>query len=368
MRRAACNLLDVVSSSEPTSCSSLQEKDEFHNLPDWLQGRTTSLTPLLSWLPISSSQLPRTTMDLDFVVSSGEPKNEAMDIDQEQVDSCSVPAESLDSEDSGRAIALKAEILASVSTSEALRIARDIRKLCSDAGSNNEIALLSLIEPWEGDDETLSVLLSNLSDDGGSGSYNWPAHVLCSILLPKLLNLRTPASRVLLSSTVSFCKLHQVAAAEALIFPLVLRKEGINIVLCDVLTRVIKECLHKSHISAFCQKLLCGEGKDRKVVCLPCHRDLISDELVWTEPLFTLFQHILNQDVYLTPDSVEHIVFVIVDVADKFLASLKFGNFFLCFVTKCRRAASFYKVMLEKAAEKTNTFVTKSILLKLDAQ
>ena len=356
-----------MSSAETTLPNPLQKEDVFHALPDWLQGSIAATNPLLSWLPMSHSQLPRTT-DLCSMVFPDDPESEDMVIEQEEVDSCSPAAASLDPRACDRATALKAEILDSVSTSEARRIAHDMRQLCLECGPNNELALLGLIEPWEGDDETLSVLISNLSGDGELVSSNWASHVLCSISLPKLLNLKTPASRVLLSATISFCKLHPVATVEALLFPLALCKEGISIVLCDVLTRVIKECLHTSHVSAFCQKLLCAEVKDRRLVCLPCHQDLISNELVWSEPMFTLFQNILNLNVYLTPDSADQLVSVIVDMADKFTVSLKFGNFFLCFVTKCARSAKLYKVILEKAAEKTDTFVTKSILSKLGGQ
>lgn len=364
VHRAAYDLLDAVSSSEPSPSFPPRNKDVFHTLPDWLQGSIATARPLLTWLPMPQSQLLRST-DFHSMVFNNEPEPEGMVIEEEEVDSCSLVA-SLDPQACDRAIALKAEVLASVSTSEAVRIADGIRQLCLDSGPNFELALLGLIKPWEGDDEIVSVLLSNLSGDGCS--CKWPAHILCSTSLPKLLNLKTPASRVLLSATISLCKLHPADTVDALLFPLALRKKGINVVICDVLVRVIKESLHTSHVSAFCQKLLCGDRKDRRLVCLPCHQDLISDELVWTEPMFTLFQHILNHGVYLSPDTADQLVSVIVNVAEEYSGSLKFGNFFLCFVTKCTRAAKSCKVRLEKAAEKTCTFVTKSILLKLDNQ
>lgn len=365
VHRAARSLLNTLFFSKPSSYDCPLD-DQFYALPDWFQDGIATAHPILTWLPLSCSQFPKTTVH--SAVLPDEPERKAMVIEHEEVDSCSSPPASLNYLVCDRATALKSEISAAVSTSEAIRIARDIRQLCLDFGPNSELALLGLIEPWEGDDEIISVLLSNLSGDGGLISNKWPAHVLCSISLPKLLTLRAPASRVLLASTINFCKFHPVAAVDALLFPLALRKDGINTVLCDVLTRIIKECLHKSHVSAFCQRLLSGERKDKRLVCLPCHQDLISDEVVWNDPIFMLFQQILNQDIFLTPDSADKLVSVIFDVADKFSTSLKFGNFFLCFVTKCTRAAKIHKVMLEKAARKTSTFVTESILLKLGVQ
>jgi hypothetical protein len=49
----------------------------------------------------------------------------------------------------------------------------------------------------------------------------------------------------------------------------------------------------------------------------------------------------------------------------KFRKSLKFGNFFLCFVSKCWHECKIHRLLLERAAETTDTFLTKAILAKL---
>jgi len=170
---------------------------------------------------------------------------------------------------------------------------------------------------------------------------------------------------VLVAAITEYCKLHQKAAVYALLFPLIFRREGINNPICDVITRIIRECLHPAHVSAFCQKLFCGEKDVRRVICLPCHQHLLSNELVWTESLFNLFQIILNHNVHLTQDSIDHIVYQAQQLAVNFSKSLKFGNFLLCLVTKCSPLLKSHKLLLIEAVEKTSTLVTKSILSKL---
>lgn len=306
-------------------------------------------------------------MDL---VTEQEEEQLRQNCEPESSSSSASPLPPLDPQIHNRASSLKADLLSSDtdSTPEAIRLAHEIRQLCLDSGAGNQLTILGLTEPWVADDLTASVLLSHLAGEDGLNFVGWPSHVLCSVSLPKLLILRNTASRVLLSATIGFCKLHPAAAVEALLLPLALRKEGINAVICDAMTRIMRECLHPSHVSAFCQRLLCGESNDRRPVCLPCHRELISDELVWTEPLFMLFQHILNRDVRLTPDTTDRIVSVTDELAGQFSRSLKFGNFVLCLLTKCPRASSVHRVPLERAAGRTDTFVTKSILSKLAGQ
>lgn len=192
-----------------------------------------------------------------------------------------------------------------------------------------------------------------------------PALVLCSVFLPQLLELQRPPSSVLLSAALDLCKRHPAAALEAVLFPLVLRKGGLNVPQCDVLTRIVKECMHPLHVSAFCHRLLSGEEQERKPVCMPQHHENVGTHLVWTESLFSLFYSILSQDICLTPSSVGELISVIDERASEFSRSLKFGNFLLCFVPKCWHQCKNQRVLLERAVERTNTFLTKAILAKL---
>ncbi|KAE8673821.1 hypothetical protein F3Y22_tig00111772pilonHSYRG00308 [Hibiscus syriacus] len=140
---------------------------------------------------------------------------------------------------------------------------------------------------------------------------------LCSIVLPKFLVLAEPASRLLLTSTIRYCKLHQRAAVHGLLLPLVLQREGINNLICDVITRIVKECLHPADVSAFCRTLLCGGEEERRFILLPCHESLVSNELFCVSQGWSLrqldvynafLQDTIFEEVYMVqpPEFVDH--------------------------------------------------------------
>ncbi|KAG6538844.1 uncharacterized protein LOC122013218 [Zingiber officinale] len=375
-RKAAQHLLDSVSFSTPVPSSGEENDDGIYALPEWLKDPVFASDPLLTWLPIAPGLLPKTT-DRSISIAV---ETQAMDLVTDREDARESSGSATYSSPLPpplttkivlsprlieRVLSLKENLLASEAPAEVIRLAELIRQLCSESGNGSHLAILDLLEPWETLDETASLLLSSLSGEHVLNFTGWHAHLLCSILLPKFLFLQQPPSRLLLSSTIQFCRLHPVAAVEALLFPLALRKEGLNAALCDVLARVVKECLHPVHASSACQRLLSANAMDRNPVLLARHRESIRDEVVWTESMFVLFQHILNQKVSLPPDSVDCLASAIDEKASEFSGSLKFGNLMLCFVTKCDGALK-HKTLLEKAAGRTQTFVTKSILSKLN--
>ncbi|MQM00492.1 hypothetical protein Taro_033227 [Colocasia esculenta] len=386
---AAQHLFDVVSLRNPDVIPAstgkemredkgrLGKDEEFDSIPGWLSSIAATQRPLLPWLPLSSDQV-RELGQGSFAEAEEKDDIEKEPLYENTTGEEAVAQSELPKSDSERlsphlcdkASNLKSEILAAVSASDAMRIANDIQGLCFEHGgrAKNTLQVLSLVEPWELEDEMASVLLAQLSGSGSLGNPDWHSHLLCSIVLPKLLVLESPASRALLSATIDFCKQHQVAAVNALLLPLVLRREGINTALRDVLGRIIKECLHQAHVSACCQKLLRGVRLKEELICLPCHEIQISDHLVWTESLFSLFQHILNTGVQLTPDSIDHLVTSIDGMAGEFAKSLKFCNFLLCLVTKCPYVLKCHKLSLLRVVERTDTFVTRSILSKLTNQ
>ncbi|KAM0925547.1 hypothetical protein ACQ4PT_004115 [Festuca glaucescens] len=304
--------------------------EEFHEPPPWLKEEAARARPVLLWLPL----------DCRRVMPSGV---------------CS----GLDGLDGVRLESLELE----QDEFPAMQVAKDLHDLCLESG--NAEAVLSLVQPWEADDDTVRVLLSHLvlEEDGMPGKGH--ALVLCSLVLPKFLDLQRAASSGLLSAALDICRRHPAAALEAVLFPLVLRKEGLNVAQCDVLTRIVKDCMHPLHVTAFCHRLLSGEEEERRPVCMPQHQENIGADLVWTESLFVLFNGILNQDVRLTPSTIEKLVSMIDGMAMKFRKSLKFGNFFLCFVSKCWHECKIHRLLLERAAETTDTFLTKAILVKL---
>ncbi|EOY30485.1 Fanconi anemia group E protein [Theobroma cacao] len=372
VKRAARNLLDAVSESninEWISGFSLDSGEEFESLPDWLKDVDATNDPVLSWLPLSvadfGSRLCDDSLEKDEGLFSQVEENgendlkevgEAIEVDQ----ALNVP---LEPEIEKMALSLRSRVMNFESSLKAVALANEIRQLCLDKGRDS-LQVLNLIEPWKAEDETASVLISHLSC-GDEEELAWPSQVLCSIVLPKFLVIEEPASRLLVTSTMEYCKLHQRASVHGLLFPLVLRSEGINNPICDVITRIVRECLHPGHVSAYCQKLLCGGEEERSFILLPCHQYLVSNELVWTESLFNLFQNILNHNVHLTEDSVDCLVYHVRQMAERFSKSLKFGNFVLCLVSKCASLLKSHKNVLTEAVECTNTLVTKSILSRL---
>nr|POE69864.1 hypothetical protein CFP56_29448 [Quercus suber] len=348
VKRAARNLLDLLSESnyEWISCLSLDSgeegmDEEFESIPGWLKEAAADANDMiLPWLPILPDEFCSVTpfgsceVSVDLSKQDGEDGIEEVNevVEEMEIDCpANVP---LDPGIHEKATCLKARIMNFESSLKTVGLADEIRQLCLDKGRDSFV-VLGLIEPWLADDETASVLISHLVNESEE-ELGWPSQVLCSVILPKLLLLEVPAPRVLVAAIMEYCKLHPKAAVYALLFPLILRREGINNPICDVIARIIKECLHPAHVSAFCQKLLCGEKDERRLICLPCHQRLISGELVQ-------------------------------QLAENFSKSLKFGHFLLCLVTKCSSLLKSHKLSLIEAVENTSTLVTKSVLSKLSS-
>ncbi|KAL1060306.1 hypothetical protein V6Z11_1Z108400 [Gossypium hirsutum] len=241
---------------------------EFESLPDWLKDMAAGNDPLLYWLPLSAADCgPRFYDDslendeslFSQVEENGENglKEVGDEIEMDRV--LNVP---LEPEIENMAASLRDRVINLESSFKAVALGNEIRELCLDKGMD-PFQVLCLIEPWKAEDEAASVLISHLSS-GDEDELAWP---------------KEPASRLLLTSTIEYSKLHQRAAVHALLFPLVLRKEGINNPICDVITRILRECLHPAHVSAFCQTLLCGGEEERRFILLPCHEYLVSKEL-----------------------------------------------------------------------------------------
>ncbi|KAL5224007.1 hypothetical protein ABZP36_010646 [Zizania latifolia] len=343
--------------------------DGFHEPPPWLKEAAARARPALPWLPLDWGSVKASSVcggrdgfdrvGLESLVLEQHENSEMQEVE------CvpSPPALSLTALTEQKALALRKEILVSYSILGTHRVAKDLQELCVE--SRNAEAVLSIVQPWKADDDTVRVLLSSLvlEEDGTHGKG--PALILCSLFLPKLLDLQRPVSSVLLSAALDLCKRHPAAALEAVLFPLVLRKEGLNVPQCDVLTRIVKDCMHPLHVTAFCHRLLSGDERERRPVCMPEHWGNIGSIVIWTESLFALLYSILNQDICLTPSTTEKLVSVIDEMASNFSRSLKFGNFLLCFVSKCGCESKIHRVLLESAAERTDTFLTKAILAKL---
>ncbi|KAH9321545.1 hypothetical protein KI387_016184, partial [Taxus chinensis] len=188
-------------------------------------------------------------------------------VDQEGIDSKSA----LEPQVYAQATSLKEALSSFDSNSSASSITEKMCELCTTSDSRE---VLSVIKPWEVDDEvTLQLVELLLKEREG---YAWSTDMLCSLILPKLLSLREPASRILVTAVLQAGKVHQRATVDALLLPLMLGKEGLNVAVCEVLHRLTKDCLRAEQVSSFFQKLLCEENRLQSVTCLPCHQSELS--------------------------------------------------------------------------------------------
>ncbi|XP_071729473.1 uncharacterized protein [Rutidosis leptorrhynchoides] len=378
VKKAARQLFDVVSDSNYKWVSGFNldsEEDKFEGdfggVPRWLKDFANDNDSVLPWLPVSVDDLNTRLSDIAYEDDDDNDDEDSVMVETENLEMVGTREKlvcpeivPIDHETEETAARLKTRILNLESSLKAAELVDDIRKLCVE-NKGHYLTILGLIEPWNAEDELIPVLLARLLD-GNEEGFVLTSYILCSVVLPTLLLLEKPVPRALLVAIIDYCKVHHKAAVYALVFPLILHKDGINNSICDVITRIIKECLHPAHVSAFCQKLLCEKKVyGNEYICLPCHQHLVSKEIVWTESLFNLFQNILNHNVHLTQDSVDQLVFHIKESATTFSASLKFANFLLCFVTKCAPLLKAHKVVLYEAVGNTTSFLTKSILSKL---
>ncbi|XWS26713.1 hypothetical protein CRYUN_Cryun26dG0054000 [Craigia yunnanensis] len=122
------------------------------------------------------------------------------------------------------AVSLRGRVLNFESSLKA--VANEIRQLCLDK-EGNCFQALSLIEPWKAEDETASVLVSHLSSGDEKelvGRARFSAQVCSQVF----------GSR---RASFAFCW-------------------------------IVREWLHPAHVSAFCQKLLCG-GEEINLAFMP---------------------------------------------------------------------------------------------------
>ncbi|RXH74709.1 hypothetical protein DVH24_029430 [Malus domestica] len=215
------------SSYEWINCLSLDSvEDAFESLPSWLKDSVASSDLVLPWLPISLEELNSRTMsgnceNYDGSSSQvGEGEDVFMNDVLEEINIDDLVSVHLEPEIQKAAVNLKAQVADFQATSKTIGLVNEIRELCLDKGGDS-LTISGLIEPWLADDEIASVVLSHLTSRSKE-ELTWPSQVLCSVILPKLLVLEEPASRLLVTAMVEYRKLHQRACEYALLFPLIL--------------------------------------------------------------------------------------------------------------------------------------------------
>lgn len=225
-------------------------------------------------------------------------------------------------------------------------------------------AFLKLFKPWEmRDDVVLSMIEIFIRKDSG---FVWSAQILSYCLLPKLLCLEQPASRFLVTAVVQAAKFHPRAAVDALLVPLVLCEKGPTKAQCDVINRMLKECLPDHHILSFCEKVFLASRRQQLPFAAPPSvlHDFLDKTLVWSEPACTVLQNILSHPISVDEELLDVLVNACGEEVVRFARSLKFSNFLLCLISNFGPCLKPHKSMLQRITERTETFMTKSLIAK----
>lgn len=237
----------------------------------------------------------------------------------------------------------------------------DLQRFCN---LPDTIAFFTCLKPWEMKDDTVfNMIKICLRKDSG---FAWSTQILSYCLLPKMLNLEQPASRILVAAVIEAAKAHPRAAVDALLIPLILCEKGPNKAQCDVFNRVLKECLPENHILSFCGKMFLSNR--RQQLAFGNHPSVregcLSKSLVWSEPTWAVLQTILSRSILLDEELLEALVNVCGEEVPRFAKSLKFSNLLLCLLSKFTPYLKPYKSALQKIAQQTETFMTKSLTAK----
>ncbi|KAG6542240.1 hypothetical protein Mapa_016368 [Marchantia paleacea] len=248
---------------------------------------------------------------------------------------------------------------------QALSLGRDLRTR-SESGLPKDIylvrstpkfaSLLSAARAWEVDDEVTLLLVETLlvEQDG----YAWSTQVLHAIILPKLYALEKPATRILMTALTQAGKIHPRAVMDSVMFPLICSKNGASSIQCEILNRLVKDCLTEDLILCLLQKMF---------VCSRESKHDFSSNLSWswTEGVVGVVQNLLSHKVNIDQDCVASLVQALDAAVAEFPTSLKFGNLLLNLVTKHGPRLKSHKALLHQVVDKSRTFLTKSVQSKL---
>ncbi|KAI5057067.1 hypothetical protein GOP47_0028885 [Adiantum capillus-veneris] len=232
-----------------------------------------------------------------------------------------------------------------------------------------------ILKPWEMTDNTIFDMIKALT--GKDSGFVWWAQIASYCLLPKLILLEQPASRFLVSAVIEACKAHPRAVIDAVLIPLFLSGEGPSKALprsfqgpskaqCDVLNRVLKECLSDNHIFSFCGKIFVSNRRQ----CLPIpdppfvRENFLSVSAIWSEPAWTVLQNAISRPIELDIEVLEVLVNICEEEVVKFAKSLQFCNLLLCVLAKYGPRLKPFQSKLQRISEQTQTFMTKALMAK----
>ncbi|XP_048858986.1 Fanconi anemia group E protein isoform X2 [Brienomyrus brachyistius] len=164
-----------------------------------------------------------------------------------------------------------------------------------------------------------------------------------SLFFKKVLSLRDPASRSLLSAVTSFGRRYPRPACSALISP-ILQSGQINRFQADLLCRLIEGCLEPQY-----QLLIFGEM-------------LV---LSWSEEVLSVVHSLLDSKLELTEELFSQFITRLRQQAPDFTKSMTFAKMVMGVLNKYPRFVSPHKHMLSCCLASHETFLKKSLLAAL---
>lgn len=221
----------------------------------------------------------------------------------------------------------------------------------------NFSCLLSAARAWEVDDEVTLLLVETLlvEQDG----YAWSTQLLHAIILPKIYALEKPASRILMTALTQAGKIHPRAVMDSIMFPIICSKNGASSVQCEILNRLVKDCLTEDLILSLLQKMFVPRRESE-------HDFSRSNRSWnWTEGVVGVVQNLLSHKVNIDQDCVASLVQDLDAAVAEFSTSLKFGNLLLNLVTKHGPRLKSHKTSLHHVVNRSRTFLTKTVQSKL---
>lgn len=347
--------------------------EEYNSLPSWLEGyKGSESVLLLSGLPpsqeddeepqvqaevannsgenVGGDQEELTTSKTNSSTKLGKRKHDEAELPEtsSKVQKSQAPEDTVNLEDENSA----KEILGDAFFARAKSLGEALQSSASHFGLPSEIDILSnapnlsvvlkVVKPWLADDETTSLLVGSLL--GEQSGYAQSTQILTHVLLPKLVNMQEPPSRMLGSAVLQAGKAHPRATVDSIVIPLL---ESGSSVQCDIINRVVKECFSPDAASSLCNRLFKPHS------------------WVWTEGTVGVVHTLLSQKVALEEATLEGLMSLLEQYCHQFSGSLKFSNLLLNLVSKYGTQVKPYQQVLQQVVSSTKTFLTKSISTKV---
>jgi Fanconi Anaemia group E protein FANCE len=182
-------------------------------------------------------------------------------------------------------------------------------------------------------------------------SFHRAVHFLQTVITPRVILLRAPATRVFATTLTNAATSLPSATIQGLLAPCI-SDTSMGSAQCEIVTRVIKKCLTETHKSVLLQQVLAYENAE------------------WSDYTTRAIVAIIERPITMSQGTATLLTQRLVDHSTKLSKSLHFARLMFSFVSKYPGIAVHHTRLLEHAASKLKTFMQKSVskaLAKLSA-